>query len=94
MVALRHPEHSAQSLAEQLRTCRPHIFSRIQADTVLLDLRTVSEADDSALIAAIRLVNISLNWQKMDGRKMGFRHREWIQRMGIFLPPIFLPNNS
>lgn len=71
LVAVRHPELSAQSLAEQLRTSRPHIFSRIQADTVLLDLRTVSAMDDSALIAAIGLVNISTQLAKNGGQKNG-----------------------
>jgi L-seryl-tRNA(Ser) seleniumtransferase len=41
LIAITHPERSAQDLEHQLRTASPPIISRISEGKVLLDLRTV-----------------------------------------------------
>jgi L-seryl-tRNA(Ser) seleniumtransferase len=41
LIAITHPEKSAQDLEHQLRTSTPPIISRISEGKVLLDLRTV-----------------------------------------------------
>lgn len=58
VVAVRHSTHSAQQLAEQLRTGQPRVFGRIQEDTVLLDLRSVMPADESDLVLALRRLTL------------------------------------
>ena len=57
LIGLRHSTHSADRLEERLRGGDPPIITRIENGLVLLDLRTVSEDDESTLIRAIhRLV--------------------------------------
>jgi len=41
LIALTHPEKSAQDIEHQLRTSSPPIIARISEDRVLIDLRTV-----------------------------------------------------
>jgi L-seryl-tRNA(Ser) seleniumtransferase len=53
LVALVHPEKSAQEIEHQLRTSTPPIISRIADGKVLLDLRTVLEDQLSAVHAAL-----------------------------------------
>lgn len=56
VLALRHDTLSADDLTRQLRTGRIRVFSRIQSDEVLLDLRSVLPEDDSRLALAVRLL--------------------------------------
>jgi L-seryl-tRNA(Ser) seleniumtransferase len=53
LVALVHPEKSAQEIEHQLRTSTPPIISRIADGKVLLDLRTVLEDELPAVHAAL-----------------------------------------
>lgn len=57
MLGLRHPDYSAQELAQRLRTGQPRVFGRISRDTVLLDLRTVLPKDDAALLQALKALS-------------------------------------
>jgi L-seryl-tRNA(Ser) seleniumtransferase len=41
LIAITHPEESAQDIEHQLRTSSPAIIARISEGKVLLDLRTV-----------------------------------------------------
>ena len=52
-LALRSARFSADELARRLRMGAPAVFARIERDAVLLDLRTVSDAEAPALAAAI-----------------------------------------
>lgn len=58
IVAVRHSSHSAQQLAERLRTGQPRVFGRIQDAAVLLDLRSVLPRDDSELVQALRSLSL------------------------------------
>ncbi len=53
-IALRSGKISAQALARKLRMSVPAIWGRIEADAVLLDLRSVPPHDDSLLIETVR----------------------------------------
>lgn len=53
VVALRHRDHSLQDLAQKLRDHQPPIFSRVQRDRVLLDVRTLLDGDSEAIAAAL-----------------------------------------
>jgi L-seryl-tRNA(Ser) seleniumtransferase len=53
LVALTHPEFSADELERRLREAAPPVVARIEEDRVLLDLRTVSPSDDALLQAAV-----------------------------------------
>jgi L-seryl-tRNA(Ser) seleniumtransferase len=44
---------SADKLAKQLRTGSPAVFGRVQDDRLLVDLRTVDPADDTALLGRL-----------------------------------------
>ena len=52
LIAITHPQRSAQDLEHQLRTYSPPIISRISEGKVLLDLRTVFE-DQLPIIRAV-----------------------------------------
>jgi L-seryl-tRNA(Ser) seleniumtransferase len=52
-LALRSARFSADELARRLRTGATAVLARIERDAVLLDLRTVSDAEAPALVAAI-----------------------------------------
>jgi L-seryl-tRNA(Ser) seleniumtransferase len=52
-IALRSLRFSADDLAWRLRTGTTRVLGRIEHDLVLLDLRTVAEAELPALAAAI-----------------------------------------
>ena len=54
MVAVCHALLTASDLARRLRIGDPRVFSRIQDDSVLLDLRSVLPGDDAGLIEALR----------------------------------------
>jgi L-seryl-tRNA(Ser) seleniumtransferase len=53
VVSLRHPALSADAVMERLRRADPPVIARIEADTVLLDLRTIDPEDDDRLALAI-----------------------------------------
>jgi L-seryl-tRNA(Ser) seleniumtransferase len=53
LVALRHPSMAASMLLQRLRQADPPIIARIEADLVLLDLRTIDPAEDQILSAGI-----------------------------------------
>lgn len=54
MVSLDHAALSADELARRLRIGHPRLFGRIQSNSVQLDLRSVTPADDAGVIAALR----------------------------------------
>ncbi|HJP95445.1 MAG TPA: L-seryl-tRNA(Sec) selenium transferase [Pyrinomonadaceae bacterium] len=54
LIAITHPNKSAQEIEYQLRTSSPPIISRISEGKVLLDLRTVFEDQLLALIKNLR----------------------------------------
>ena len=53
LIALRHAARSASELEQALRRSHPPVIARIVEDRVMLDLRTVSETDESALLDAL-----------------------------------------
>ena len=53
-IALRSLRFSAEDLARRLRTGPPHVLGRIEQSLVLIDLRTVADAELPALAEAIR----------------------------------------
>jgi len=53
LIAMTHPSMSADVLAEKLRRSNPPIVARISNERLLLDLRTVSAADETELIQAL-----------------------------------------
>lgn len=57
LIAITHPEKSAQEIEQQLRTSTPPIISRISDAKVLLDLRTVFEDQIPEIIREIRGLN-------------------------------------
>jgi len=56
VISITHRTLNANQIEEALRRGNPPIISRIEGDRVLLDLRTVSEADQPAIQAAIASV--------------------------------------
>ena len=56
LVALSHPNKSAQEIEHQLRTSSPPIIARISEGRVLLDVRTVSSEEIPALSEALNNV--------------------------------------
>jgi L-seryl-tRNA(Ser) seleniumtransferase len=48
--------HSPDAIEQKLRRANPPVVARIESDRVLLDLRTVSEADDPVLLAALNAI--------------------------------------
>jgi L-seryl-tRNA(Ser) seleniumtransferase len=59
LVALRPLRESPDALARRLRLAEPPVFSRIQHDLVLLDLRTVTSEDFGDLAAALTSLSSS-----------------------------------
>jgi L-seryl-tRNA(Ser) seleniumtransferase len=53
LLSLRHEILSPNQIEQALRSARPPVIARIENDRVLLDLRTVSEADEPPLATAI-----------------------------------------
>ncbi len=53
LLALKDGEMSADKLEEKLRYCNPPIITRILEDKVLIDLRTVSEAEEEELLTIL-----------------------------------------
>jgi L-seryl-tRNA(Ser) seleniumtransferase len=54
LIAITHPEKSAQDIEHQLRTSSPPIIARISEGKVLLDLRTVFSDQIAAIREALR----------------------------------------
>lgn len=52
-VAVRSRRYSTEGLAQRLRTGSPSVLGRIEQDRVLLDMRTVADADLPALAEAV-----------------------------------------
>ncbi len=52
-LALRHKQMSAQELSRKLRSADPPVVGRIKEDTLLLDMRTVSEEELSLIKKAL-----------------------------------------
>jgi len=50
LLALKHGKLSVSRLEEKLRTAKPPVITRILDEKVLLDLRTVSDAEESELL--------------------------------------------
>ena len=55
LVVVRHSAHSAQALEALLRQNSPPIVARVEADRLLLDLRTVFENQDETLATALAI---------------------------------------
>jgi L-seryl-tRNA(Ser) seleniumtransferase len=56
LVAVTHPELSADEIASRLRHGSPPVFARIQHDRVLLDPRTLQDGDEAPLVEALASV--------------------------------------
>jgi L-seryl-tRNA(Ser) seleniumtransferase len=54
VVALRPVKISAAKLEEKLRNSELPVITRVKEDEVLLDLRTVAEAEEGALLEGVR----------------------------------------
>jgi L-seryl-tRNA(Ser) seleniumtransferase len=50
LLALRHASLTAAQLEKRLRAATPPVIARIEADRVLLDLRTVFPSQEAALL--------------------------------------------
>jgi L-seryl-tRNA(Ser) seleniumtransferase len=58
LVAITHPDKSAQEIEQQLRSFSPPIIARISEGRVLLDLRTVFEDELDVLRDALRKLSV------------------------------------
>jgi hypothetical protein len=54
LVAVTHPAHRPHDLHARLRAADPAVLARVAEDTLLLDLRTVAEEDESVLRRTLR----------------------------------------
>lgn len=57
LMALTHPELTAEKLEQILRSSEPSVISRIENDKVLLDLRTVGPAEEPTLLEILRSID-------------------------------------
>jgi L-seryl-tRNA(Ser) seleniumtransferase len=53
LLTLQHAQNSVSKLEETLRTSNPPVVARILDDKVLIDLRTVSESEESELLTIL-----------------------------------------
>jgi len=53
LLALRHASLTATQLEERLRAATPPVIARVDADRVLLDLRTVFPSQEAALLSIL-----------------------------------------
>ena len=53
LLALRHASLTAAQLEERLRAATPPVIARVEADRVLLDLRTVFPSQEAALLSVL-----------------------------------------
>jgi len=56
LVSIAIPGHSPDAIEQRLRRTNPPVVARIESDRVLLDLRTVSEAEDPVLLSALNAI--------------------------------------
>jgi L-seryl-tRNA(Ser) seleniumtransferase len=56
LLALKHAQMSVSKLEEKLRASKPPVITRILDDKVLIDLRTVSESEESELLDILRTI--------------------------------------
>lgn len=56
LLALKHAQLSVSKLEETLRAAKPPVITRILDDTVLIDLRTVSENEESELLKILEQI--------------------------------------
>ena len=56
LLALTHPTVSAAEIERRLRHSSPPVIARIVDERVMLDLRTVAEADEDELISVVRKI--------------------------------------
>ncbi|MGI9036529.1 MAG: L-seryl-tRNA(Sec) selenium transferase, partial [Pyrinomonadaceae bacterium] len=56
LLALKHEKMSAAKLEENLRLANPPVIARILNDKVLLDLRTISEAEETELFRIVEKI--------------------------------------
>jgi L-seryl-tRNA(Ser) seleniumtransferase len=54
LIALKHAQLNAAEIEQKLRLFSPPVIARIADDQVLIDLRTVDDADEPELLAALR----------------------------------------
>ncbi len=57
LISLTHQQISASRLEQLLRNSNPPVIARIVDDKVLIDLRTVSESDESDLLMVIKILS-------------------------------------
>ena len=60
LVAVRAEQGSARALEERLRRGARPVIARIEAGEVLLDLRTVPEDEEEALLEALRAAGAAI----------------------------------
>lgn len=53
-VAVRHPSMSLDQVAQRLRDNEPPIFTRVQRERVLFDVRTLQDGDAEEIVAALK----------------------------------------
>lgn len=53
-VAIRHPSLSLDDVAQRLRDNEPPIFTRVQRERVLFDVRTLQEGEADEIVAALK----------------------------------------
>lgn len=56
LLALKHEKFSATRLEEELRRSDPPVIARIFEDKVLIDLRTISEAEETELLKILTMI--------------------------------------
>ncbi len=59
VVSLRHPILSSQVIHEKLRTSSPSVLTRIQDDSILFDLRTVTEQEQMEITQVLKIIHES-----------------------------------
>ena len=58
LVAVTHARHSAEELAEILRRHKPAVVARLEENELILDLRTVFEAQENEIVRAFEQLTI------------------------------------
>jgi L-seryl-tRNA(Ser) seleniumtransferase len=61
LLALNHSKLSADKLEQSLRFSKPPVVARIVDDKVLLDLRTVSDAEETELLLVLEKIDAPAN---------------------------------
>ena len=58
LLAVEHPQWSADTVESKLRALDPPVIARIEGDRLVLDLRTVFEEQDESLATALATLNL------------------------------------